>query len=196
VISDQTIAAARAALPELPEARKHRFMTDYALPEADASLLSQSQHVGRFFEATAAVSRSPKSAANWILGELQRKLKELGLEVTASPINPERLGELIRMIDAGEISGPTAKEVFEKMCEGGCSAADIVRAEGLGRIDDGAAIEAAVRAVLEANPAAAADYRAGKTKTFGFLVGQVMKATGGKANPKLVNELLRRELER
>jgi aspartyl-tRNA(Asn)/glutamyl-tRNA(Gln) amidotransferase subunit B len=195
VTSTATIERARAALPELPEARKQRFMTQYGIPEADAVLLSASEATGGFFEATAAASGNAKGAANWILGELQRKLKELGCEIDASPIDPERLGGLIRLVDSGDISGPTAKDVFEKMCESGRAAADIVRAEGLGRIDDVAAIETAVRHVLDANAATVAEYRAGKTKTFGFLVGQVMKATGGKANPALVNALMKKALE-
>jgi aspartyl-tRNA(Asn)/glutamyl-tRNA(Gln) amidotransferase subunit B len=195
VAGEEMIAAARAALPELPDARKQRFISSYALPEADAALLSQTDALGRYFETTAASAGNPKAAANWVMGELQRKLKEQGAEITEAPIRPEHLGELIRMIDRGAVSGPTAKDVFERMCATGRTAADIVSAEGLARIDDTAAIEGAVRAVLEANPSAAGDYRAGKSKTFGFLVGQVMKATGGKANPALVNALLKKALE-
>ncbi len=194
-VSDAMVAAARAALPELPDARKQRFMRSYALPEADAALLSQTAAVGRYFEATAASAGNAKAAANWVMGELQRKLKETGAEIASAPIPPERLGELIRLIDTGAVSGSTAKDVFEKMCATGRTAADIVSAEGLARIDDADAIGAAVRAVLEANPSAAEDYRAGKGKTFGFLVGQVMKATGGKANPALVSALLKNALE-
>ena len=195
VVGEEMIAAARVALPELPDARKQRFISSYALPEADAALLSQTDALGRYFETTAASAGNPKAAANWVMGELQRKLKEQGAEIAEAPIRPEHLGELIRMIDRGAVSGPTAKDVFEKMCATGRTAADIVSAEGLARIDDAAAIEGAVRAVLEANPSAAGDYRAGKSKTFGFLVGQVMKATGGKANPALVNALLKKALE-
>jgi aspartyl-tRNA(Asn)/glutamyl-tRNA(Gln) amidotransferase subunit B len=195
VIAEATIALVRAALPELPETRKQRFVLAYALPEPEAAMLSQEAEMGRFFEETVKASGNPRAAANWIVGELQRKLKELDADITSSPLPPGRLGELIQMIDKGEISGPTAKDVFEKMCATGRSAPDIVRAEGLGRVDDSATIAAAIQSVLAAHGSAAADYRAGRTKTFGFLVGQVMKATGGKANPALVNALLRKALE-
>jgi aspartyl-tRNA(Asn)/glutamyl-tRNA(Gln) amidotransferase subunit B len=194
-VAEDFVATVRATLPELPEARKHRLVLEYSIPESDADMLSQTAETGRFFEQTVKASANARAAANWIVGELQRKLKELGADITASPVAPERLGELIRMIGNGEISGPTAKDVFEKMCASGRPASDIVRAEGLGRVDDRATIEAAIEGVLQANSSAVTDYRAGKTKTFGFLVGQVMKATGGKANPALVNALLRKALE-
>ncbi|HSL23298.1 MAG TPA: Asp-tRNA(Asn)/Glu-tRNA(Gln) amidotransferase subunit GatB [Vicinamibacterales bacterium] len=195
VVDEGAVAAARAALPELPDARKARFMAAYALSEADAAFLSQTEPLGRFFEATAAAAGNPRGAANWIVVDLQSKLKELDADITRSPIGPTSLGGLIRMIDSGAISGPTAKDVFEKMCASGREAEEIVRAEGLARIDDAAAIESAIERVLAENPAAASDFRSGKTKTFGFLVGQVMKATGGKANPALVNALLKKALE-
>ena len=186
--------AARAALPELPEARRQRFVLQYGLPEADATLLSQNAATARFFEDTAAHSGDARAAANWVMGELQRKLKERNVEITASPLSPAQLAGLIRMVVAGAISGPTAKDVFEKMCATGEPAADIVGREGLGRIDDAAAIEAAVQVVLRDHAQAVAEYRAGRTKTFGFLVGQAMKATGGKANPELVNTALKKAL--
>ena len=195
LVSAETIAAAHAALPELPDARKQRFMAQYALPEADGALLSQSEALGRYFEEVAAGAGNPRAAANWVMGELQRKLKETGAEITASPITAERLAAIIKMIDQGAISGPTAKDVFEKVCATGAAPEEIVRAEGLGRVDDERAIANAIARVLAANADAVAEFRSGKTKTFGFLVGQVMKATGGKANPALVNAQLKKALE-
>jgi aspartyl-tRNA(Asn)/glutamyl-tRNA(Gln) amidotransferase subunit B len=194
-ISMAEVERTRASLPELPDARLERLMATYNIPESDAVLLSQSAEMAEYYERAAKASGSPKGAANWIMGDLTRKLKELGVEVTSAPIGPESLGELIRMTEQGAISGPTAKDVFEKMAATGRGARAIVQAEGLGRIDDEQAIEAAIRQVLDANPDAAADYRSGRTKTFGFLVGQVMKATGGKANPSIVNARLKKALE-
>jgi aspartyl-tRNA(Asn)/glutamyl-tRNA(Gln) amidotransferase subunit B len=189
------IAAARAALPELPEARKQRFAAQYGLSEADAGFLSQHAATGAYFERTAAASGNPRASANWIIGDLTRKLKELGGGIDRLVMTPSALGELIRLIDEGAISGPTAKEVFEQMVATGREARAIVEEQGLGRIDDQGAIDAAVRAVVDAHPAAVAEYRAGRTRTFGFLVGQVMKQTGGRANPALVGARLKKVLE-
>jgi aspartyl-tRNA(Asn)/glutamyl-tRNA(Gln) amidotransferase subunit B len=129
------------------------------------------------------------------MGELTRKMNEMGVGIEAAPLSPEALAGLIRLVDSGTITGPIAKEVFEKMCATGKPADAIVAAEGLARIDDEAAVEAAVREVLAANDSAVAQYRGGKQQTLGFLVGQVMKATRGKANPALVNTLMRRILD-
>ncbi len=194
VVSGAMLAEARAALPEMPEARRQRFVVQYGLPDADAALLSQGTATARFFEETAARAGDARAAAHWVIGELQRKLKERGVEITASPVSPAHLGDLVRLVTSGAISGPTAKGVFEKMCATGDSAAEIVRRDGLGRIDDARAIETAVQGVLRDHAQAVADYRAGKTKTFGFLVGQAMKATGGKANPELVHAALKKAL--
>jgi aspartyl-tRNA(Asn)/glutamyl-tRNA(Gln) amidotransferase subunit B len=193
-LTPDMIAAAREGMPELPEARRQRFVVQYRLPEADAVLLSQTAATATYFEKTAAVSGDARATANWMLKDLQRKLKELGLDITASPVGPERLAELVRLVVAGAISGPVAKQVFERMCESGEAAEEIVRREGLGRIDDAGAIEQAVAGVLREHPRAVEEYRAGRTKTFGFLVGQAMKATGGKANPELVNAALKKAL--
>lgn len=194
LVTPEMIAAAREAMPELPEATRRRFISQYALPDADAVLLSQAAATARYFEQTAALSGEPRVSANWIVGDLQRKLKERGVEIEQSPVSAERLAGLIRMVASGAISGPVAKQVFERMCEGDDTAGDIVRREGLGRIDDAVAIEAAVAAVLREHEKTVAEYRAGKTKTFGFLVGQAMKATGGKANPELVNAAMKKAL--
>jgi aspartyl-tRNA(Asn)/glutamyl-tRNA(Gln) amidotransferase subunit B len=188
------IESVRQALPELPAARRARFATQYQLPEYDAGVLTQSMALADYFEAVAAASRNAKAASNWVMGELTRKLNDTRHTIEEVGIAPDALAELISLIDAGKITGPVAKDVFEKMYGTGRRAGDIVAAEGLGRIDDQEAIDRIVAGVLEGHAATVAEYRAGKTKTFGFLVGQVMKATAGKADPARVNESVRRVL--
>jgi aspartyl-tRNA(Asn)/glutamyl-tRNA(Gln) amidotransferase subunit B len=184
----------RRTLPELPEARRRRFVSQYRIPEYDAGVLTQSMALGDYFERVAAASGNAKAASNWVMGELTRKMKETRVDVTDVPLAADALGELIALVDAGTITGPVAKDVFEKMYDSGRRAKAIVEAEGLARIDDAGAIDAMVRDVLAAHAATVAEYRAGKTKTFGFLVGQVMKAAAGKADPAKVNESVRRYL--
>jgi aspartyl-tRNA(Asn)/glutamyl-tRNA(Gln) amidotransferase subunit B len=188
------IQEVRGALPELPDAMRRRFVAEYAIPDYDARILTQSAELAGYFEETAAACGNAKAASNWIMGELTRKMNEEGLTIRDVPLEPVRLAGLIRLVDSGTISGPIAKEVFEKLFASGRTAAEIVEQEGLARIDDETAVAAAVRGVIESNPGPVAQYRAGKQQTFGFLVGQVMKATKGKANPTLVNDLLRRML--
>jgi len=185
----------RRSMPELPEARRRRFVSDYALPEYDAGVLTQSPALADYFEATAALVGNAKSASNWVMGELTRKMNELGIGIGSVALAPEALAGLIRLVDSGTISGPVAKDVFEKMYASGRAAGEIVEAEGLARIDDAGAIEAHVADVLRANGKAVNQYREGKHQTFGFLVGQVIKATGGKANPALVKDILKRALD-
>jgi aspartyl-tRNA(Asn)/glutamyl-tRNA(Gln) amidotransferase subunit B len=193
-LSREAIERVRQTMPELPQARRERFVREYALPPYDADVLTQSAAVADFFERVARASGNAKAASNWVMGDVLRKLKEMKLTDDAIPLTPEALAELIRLLDAGQITGPVAKDVFEKMFATGRSAAEIIAAEGLGRIADTATIDAQVRAVLDANAAAVAEYRAGKTKTFGVLVGQVMKAMAGRGDPALVNDALRRAL--
>jgi aspartyl-tRNA(Asn)/glutamyl-tRNA(Gln) amidotransferase subunit B len=156
--------------------------------------MAASPATARYFEATVSASAHPKAAANWIGGEVARKLHEAGAGIESVGVTPAALAGLIGVVEAGRISGSTAKAVLDKMWGSGRSADDVVRAEGLTRIDDRQALVAIVRQVLAAHPKPVAQYKAGKTLTFGFLVGQVMKATGGQANPALVNELLLAEL--
>jgi aspartyl-tRNA(Asn)/glutamyl-tRNA(Gln) amidotransferase subunit B len=189
------IARVRAELPELPDVRKRRLVTQYSLPEYDAGILTQSAALADYFEKTAAASGNAKASSNWIMGELARKMNATGDDITAVPIAPARLGELITLIDKGTINGSTAKEVFEKMYASKASAAEIVEKEGLSQVSDDNAIVEMIRTVLAANADAVTSYKVGKAASFGFLVGQVMKAAAGKANPKLVNALLKRELE-
>jgi aspartyl-tRNA(Asn)/glutamyl-tRNA(Gln) amidotransferase subunit B len=193
-LSREWIDAICRSLPELPDAQRRRFVQQYGLPEYDAGLLTQSPALATYFEAAAAAAGNAKAASNWIMGELTRKMNDLGVDISRVGVAPDALAGLIRLVDSGRISSPIAKQVFEKMYGSGRSAQEIVDAEGLSRIDDQPAIEQAVRDVLAAHADAVAQYRAGKQQTFGFLVGQVMKATGGKANPGMVNQVLRRAL--
>ena len=193
VVDAARIEVVRAAMPELPEARRQRFVAAYGLPEYDAGVLTTSAGLAEYFERVA--SRvSPKAASNWIMGELLRIQKERGRTMVEVPLTPEALAGLIALVENGTISSSIGKDVFAKMYDTGRSADEIVAAEGLAQIGDEAAIVAIVRDVIARHADAVAQYRAGKMQTFGFLVGQVMKGTGGKANPKLANELLRREL--
>ncbi len=185
----------RTAMPELPAVRRQRFVTALGLPEYDAAQLTQSRALSEFFEAAVAAGGAPKAVSNWMMGELARVLNESGREIQASPVSPGQLAGLLALIDKGTISGAIAKGVFETMMATGQSAEAIVTAEGLTQIDDESQIVGLIADVVAKNADAVAGYRAGKTATFGFLVGQVMKAAAGKANPKRVNELLKRALE-
>ena len=185
----------RRALPELPDARRRRFVEEYGLPDYDASVLTTSRELADYFEATARACGNAKASSNWVMGALTARMNDLGIGITQVAIGPDALAGLIRLIDAGTIGGPVTRDVFEKMYATGRSAQEIVEQEGLSRIDDSAAITGAVQAVLDAHPAAVEQYRAGKGQTFGFLVGQVMKASKGRADAPAVNALLRKKLE-
>jgi aspartyl-tRNA(Asn)/glutamyl-tRNA(Gln) amidotransferase subunit B len=184
----------RAAMPELPEARRRRFVGAFGLPEYDAGQLTQSRGIADYFEAAVAAGAPAKAASNWIMGELARVLKEHGADIAASPIDASRLAGLIALVEKGTISGSMAKGVFDKMYASSRTADAIVAAEGLAQIDDESQIVALIAEVLAANAGPVADFRGGKASAFGFLVGKVMKAAGGKANPKRVNELLQKAL--
>ena len=196
VLVDQArLGRIMSGMPELPDARRARFAGAYALPAYDAAQVTQSRGLADYFEAAVAAGAPAKLAANWMMGELARALKEAGLTIDRSPVDPRRLAGLIALIEHGTISGAIAKGVFDKMFSSDRPAAAIVESEGLAQIDDEARIAGQVADVLAGNLDAVAQFRAGKVSTFGFLVGQVMKATGGKANPKRVNELLKKALE-
>jgi aspartyl-tRNA(Asn)/glutamyl-tRNA(Gln) amidotransferase subunit B len=196
VITDGEIERIGAALPELPGARRARLLEAHGLSEDDARTLTEERPLADYFEAASAAHGDGKKIANWILGDLLRELHadEAGRTIETCPVEPAALAELVRLIDDGTISGKIAKEVLGKMYRTGEGAAAIVEREGLTQVTDEGAIEAAARDVVEKNPRQADQYRAGKTNTIGFFVGQVMKATGGKANPQKVNEVLRRLL--
>jgi aspartyl-tRNA(Asn)/glutamyl-tRNA(Gln) amidotransferase subunit B len=198
VLDRAWIEAQAASLPELPDARVARLMREHALGRYDAETMVRAIPGGAdYFEAAVRAGATSKAAANWLLGDVQRVLKEQGdlpLDTFAARVPADALAELVNLIDAGTIGGPAAKQVFETMAVEGGRPAAIVEKAGLSTIADTGAIEALVDEVLAANADAVAQYRAGKTQTFGFLVGQVMKASRGRADAGTVNELLRRKL--
>ena len=195
-IEEGFIAAVRATLPELPDEKAARFARDFALSPYDAGVLSASRELGAYFEAVAAAlgQSHAKLAANWVMGELSGMLNRDNIEITASRISAAALAELLKRIVDATISGKIAKEVFESMWADGKAADAIIEERGLKQITDSSAIERVIDEVMAANPKQLADYRSGKDKLFGFFVGQVMKATGGKANPGQLNELLKTKL--
>jgi aspartyl-tRNA(Asn)/glutamyl-tRNA(Gln) amidotransferase subunit B len=195
VVDEARVARIRAAMPEMPSERRRRFVAEYGLPDYDAGVLTQSPALAAYYENVAHGVKSPKAASNWVMGELLRTLNDQGRSVEDSPLGPAALAALIGLIEKGTISGSIAKEVFATMFATGRSADDIVAAEGLAQIGDEEAVLAIVRAVIGEHADAVAQYRAGKKQTLGFLVGQVMKRSGGKANPPLANALLTREID-
>ncbi|MGQ9674050.1 MAG: Asp-tRNA(Asn)/Glu-tRNA(Gln) amidotransferase subunit GatB [Chloroflexota bacterium] len=194
VLSESWVADIRARLPELPDARRQRFVDQLGLSSYDAGVLTVSKAVADYFEAAVALYPNPKVVSNWVTGELFRLLKAEDVDIQESKVRPEDLAEMLKLIDQGTISGRMAKDVFEEMFSSGKSAGQVVAERGLAQISDRAELEARVDQVLADNPQAVADYRAGKRQAAGFLVGQVMKATKGKANPAVVNELLQEKL--
>jgi aspartyl-tRNA(Asn)/glutamyl-tRNA(Gln) amidotransferase subunit B len=183
----------RATLPELPDAKKHRFMNEYALPVYDAGVLVAEAPRADFYE-RAAQGRDGKLTANWLITELLGMLNKEGKDIEDSPVAAEALGELVDLIEDNTISGRIAKDVFAAMIESGQGPSAIVEAKGLRQVTDTGAIEALIDRVMAANADKVAEYRSGKDKLFGFFVGQAMKESGGKANPALLNELLKTKL--
>jgi aspartyl-tRNA(Asn)/glutamyl-tRNA(Gln) amidotransferase subunit B len=194
VLTEDEVEAIRASLPELPDETKQRFMDDFGLTSYDAGVLVAERETAVYFE-RAADGNDAKTAANWVTGNLFGALNKAGTSITESPVSAEAMSALLGLIADGTISGRIAKDVFEDMFETGKAAKDIVAEKGLEQITDSGEIEAAVDAVIAGNPDQVADYQGGNEKAIGWFVGQVMKATGGKANPKLVNELLRTKLK-
>lgn len=198
VIDEKWIEEIQASLPELPEERKKRLVTEYGLPLYDAELLTTRKDIADYFVAAVKIHSNPKAISNWVMEELFRVIKERRLDgklyIRSWPVSPEQLAEMVRIIDEGKISGKIAKTLFEEMLERGGSPEKIIREKGLEQISDLEAIEKTIDEVLAANPQQASEYRAGKEKVFGFLVGQVMKLTAGKANPAKVNEILKAKL--
>jgi aspartyl-tRNA(Asn)/glutamyl-tRNA(Gln) amidotransferase subunit B len=193
VIDQAWVDGLFAALPELPDAKKARFMHAYGLPSYDAGVLVMEQATADFYEAVAQ-GRDGKIAANWMLGDFFAGLNRMGRSIADSPVSAEGLGGLLDLLADATINGRIAKEVLEAMMETGETAAAIVEAKGLRQVTDTGAIDAAVDAVFAANPDKLAEYKAGKEKLFGFFVGQVMKAMAGKGNPALVNDAIRKKL--
>jgi len=195
VLDEAFIGAVRATLPELPDEKAARFASQYGLPAYDAGVLTVSRELAAYYEEVVrAAPADAKLAANWVMGELAAALNKENLEISCGRLPATALAGLLARIADQTISGKIAKEVFEVMWSEGASADEVIEAKGLRQITDSAAIERVIDEVMAKNPAQLADYRAGKDKLFGFFVGQVMKATGGRANPAQLNELLRRKL--
>src|SRR5271165_423983 len=193
VLDEDWIAELKSKLPELPDAKKARFIQDYGVPVYDAGVLVAEQATADFYE-TVAKGRDAKQAANWVMGDFFAALNRTGKTIETSPVGAGALGQLIDLVSDSTINGRIAKEVFEAMVETGKDPAAIVEEKGLRQVTDTGAIDTAVDKVLAANADKVAEYKSGKDKLFGFFVGQVMKAMGGKGNPALVNEALKRKL--
>jgi len=192
-LTEEEVERLRAGLPELPDAKKRRFIDEYGISAEDAGVLVAERETAAFFEEVAD-GRDPKLAANWVIHELFAVLNKEGKGIAATPVSSEDLGKLVGLISDGTISGRIAKDVFEIMIDDGGDPAAIVEEKGLVQITDTVAIEAEVDKVIAGNPGQVQEYRDGNQKVVGWFVGQVMKATGGKANPKMVNDLLKRKL--
>jgi aspartyl-tRNA(Asn)/glutamyl-tRNA(Gln) amidotransferase subunit B len=194
VVDEEWIEKVRSELPELPDAKKARFMKDYGLPEQDAVVLTGSKELATYFEACVDRFSQPKKVSNWIMVELLRELNKDDREIDQCPVTPEHLAHLLELIDDGIISGKIAKTVFEEMYATGKAPKVIVEEKGLKQVTDEGEIGKVIDSIIAAHPSQVKDYRKGKEKLLGFFVGQVMKQTLGKANPKLVNEILREKL--
>lgn len=195
VISDAWVEEIRATLPELPDQRKTRFIEQYGLPAYDAMVLTSSKEMADFYEQCVELFNNPKTVSNWVMGDFSRLMNADNMEITDVRVAPEQLAKMLQLMEDGTISGKIAKTVFEDMFATGKDPDAIVKEKGLVQISDESAIEAVVGEVIAANPKSVEDYRSGKEKALGFLVGQVMKATKGKANPGLANKLLKEKLQ-
>jgi aspartyl-tRNA(Asn)/glutamyl-tRNA(Gln) amidotransferase subunit B len=195
VVDAAWLEEVRASLPELPADKRRRFVARYKLPDYDAGVLTLAPEVADYFEQVARASDDPKAASNWVMTEVLRKLKDDDRPLADCPVPPGRLAEVIALVAAGTITGTSAKTVFEAMWRTGESPRAIVEREGLTQLSDEGPIRAAIAEVLAGSPEQVATYRKGKTSTLGWFVGQVMRKTGGKANPQLVNSLLKEMLE-
>ncbi len=184
----------RSRLPELPAVRTKRFVLDYGLPEYDATILTASKGMADYFESCVKQCSQPKIVSNWVMGELTRELNNSGTDILDSPVTPERLVSLLQMVDQGTISLKVAREIFPELYRSGKTPQQIVQEKGLTQVSDEGALDQIITDVLSKNPAQVAQFKDGKQQVLGFLVGQVMKTSGGKANPGKVNELLRKKL--
>jgi aspartyl-tRNA(Asn)/glutamyl-tRNA(Gln) amidotransferase subunit B len=194
-IDEKWVEEIRKGLPELPAEKRGRFVREYQIPEYDAEILTSTQAMADYYEECIRLYPEPKTVSNWMMGELLRELKRDGREIEQCLVTPQHLTEMLKMIQEGTISGKIAKDVFEEVYQTGERPAKIVKEKGWIQILDGAEIVRVIERVMESNPKLVEDYRKGKERLFGFFVGEVMKETKGKANPKLVNELLRKKLK-
>jgi aspartyl-tRNA(Asn)/glutamyl-tRNA(Gln) amidotransferase subunit B len=194
MIDEPWVARLRETIPELPEQKRQRFATSYAIPEYDAGVLTSSKPLADYFEQCTTLFPHPKTISNWIMGDLLRELKKDSKDILDCPIPPSALVDMLKLIEAGTISGNIAKGIFEEMYQTQKSAGSIVEEKGLKQITDSSAIEKIVAEVIQANPSQVEELKGGKEKVLGFLVGQVMKASKGKANPGMVNKLLKEQI--
>lgn len=194
VVDEAWTAEIKAGLPELPLEKRQRFVQEYQIPPYDAGVLTASRPLADYYEEVVRLTGKPKAASNWIMGEVTRFLNEAKRSIRECPITPAALAEMILLIEDGTISGKMAKEIVEDMYATGKSTKTIIAEKGMVQITDEGALTKTIKEIIAANPAQLAQYRAGKEKVFGFFVGQAMKATQGKANPQLINELLRKLL--
>ena len=195
-LEKEFIEEVMATMPEMPTQKKIRFVSEFNLSEYDADLLAADKDLANFFEAVVKVSNSPKLSANWIMGELSAELNNENLSINESKITSNQLGQLILRIEDGTISGKIAKEIFEKLWSSDNEVDEIIQGEGLEQVTDDKEIESMIDKVINSNPEQLEQYRSGKDRLFGFFVGQVMQASQGKANPKQVNDILRKKLEK
>ncbi len=195
VIDSAWIEKVRASLPELPDAKFERFVEQYDLPEYDAEVLTASRQIADYYETAVKDAKNPKTVSNWVMGEVLRIVKEQNISPEQCAVTPAMLNDMIGLIDTGVISGKIAKTVFEEMAKTGADPKTIVEQKGLVQITDTSFIEEEVGKVISANPEQVAQYKAGKTKLIGYFVGQVMRATKGKASPESVNRILRQKLD-
>jgi aspartyl-tRNA(Asn)/glutamyl-tRNA(Gln) amidotransferase subunit B len=193
-LDPEWIEGFRSSLPELPASRVKRFVTEYGLPDYDAGLLTASKGLADYFERCVQLFNQPKTVSNWVMGELTRELNNSGTDASVSPVTPERLVSLLQMVEKGTISLKVAREIFPEVYGTGKTPEQIVQEKGLTQVSDEGALEKVIDEVLAKSPAQVAQFKEGKQQVVGFLVGQVMKASGGKANPGKVNELLKKKL--
>lgn len=194
-VSDEYIENIRKSLPELPDARKERYMKEFGLSSEDAVFMTNDKATADYFEAAVEAGADPKACVNWLMGEFASQLSTDGIEITKAPVSAENLAALLKLISKGTISGKIAKKVFATMWKEGGNPEEIVKAQGLVQISDTAELSKLVDEVVGKNPKAVEDFKAGKKKAVGALVGQIMKATKGKANPRVINELLNKKLQ-
>lgn len=193
-IPEEILQDVQAQLPELPDAKFARFVKEYGLPEYDTGILTASRPLADYFEACVSLFNQPKTVSNWVMGELLRELRQSQTEVGESPLSPEGLVELLGLVEDGTISLKAARDLFPELYSGKTSASELIQSKGLQQVSDEGALGAMVQDVMDNHASQVEQYRSGKDTVLGFLVGQVMKASGGKANPKKVNELLREAL--
>jgi aspartyl-tRNA(Asn)/glutamyl-tRNA(Gln) amidotransferase subunit B len=194
LVDDAWVEKIRKELPELPLAKRERFLRDYQIPEYDAGVLTADKALAQYYEDVVKLCDKPKQASNWVMGDVLRFLNEDKLDIRQCPITAGALADMIKLIEAGTISGKMAKEIIPDMYKTGKSPQKIIEEKGLVQITDEGELAKTITAIIEANPNQLKDYRGGKEKLFGFFVGQVMKATQGKANPQLVNDMLKKML--